>query len=189
MLRLVMGGRDDEVGVRESHATAGPDAASFSSFYKVAVRELFRYFHRACAGDRKFAEDLVQETMMASASAYRGGQPDAITMPWLMGVARHKLIDHLRKVGREERKLALAYCNENTSRLDSSFDDIDAAEAMGLLKTLSPAHRLVLILRYVDDLTVREVASMMSNTVSATESLIVRARHALELQLTEVRNV
>lgn len=189
--RLIAAGYSDET-VMEVGATrlaVGPDAAMFVAFYDVAVRELYRYFHRATVGDRKVAEDLVQETFMASVTAYRRGQPDAVTMPWLMGVARHKLIDHLRRVTREERKLSLAYNANSSAPVDVSFDAVDASEALNLLKSLSPAHRLVLVLRYVDDLTVAEVARLMGNSVSATESLIVRARHALEAQLNEVHDV
>jgi len=38
---------------------------------------------------------------------------------------------------------------------------------------------LALILRYVDDLEVREVAELMGSSVRATESLLVRARASL----------
>lgn len=164
-------------------------AATFATFYDGAVRELFRYFNRATAGDRLVAEDLTQETFWASAQAFRGGQADAVTMPWLMGVARHKLIDHYRRVARDERKLAMAYSPGVANGLDPSFDDIDGSEATDLLAKLSPTHRVVLILRYVDDLSVSEVARAMNRSVHATESLIVRSRHALERLVREVGDV
>jgi RNA polymerase sigma-70 factor (ECF subfamily) len=47
------------------------------------------------------------------------------------------------------------------------------------LRELSSAHRLVLALRYVDDLSVDEIATAMGRSVHATESLLVRARRAL----------
>src|SRR3954447_1614453 len=174
---------------RVAQLAAEPDAAVFAAFYDRAVGELFRYFHRATVGDRRIAEDLVQETFLACVTAYRGGQPDAVTMPWLMGVARHKLIDHFRRVTRDERKLSAVYNTAKASNDDAAFDAIDAAEALNLLKLLLPSHRLVLVLRYVDDLSVAKVAQLMGTTVSATESLIVRARHALEARINEVRDV
>lgn len=165
------------------------DAQLFVSFYDRAVGELFRYFHRATAGDRKTAEDLVQETFMASLKAFRSGQLDAVTMPWLMGVARHKLVDHYRKVAREERKLSMAYTFADSQALGSTFDDVDAGEALALLDSLPPGQRLVLLLRYVDDLSVSEVARLTGKSVRAAESLIVRARHTFEARVLELRNV
>lgn len=173
-------------GVRTS---AVVDTAAFASFYDAAVREVFRYFHRATGGDRLVAEDLTQETLWASAQAFRGGQADAVTMPWLMGVARHKLIDHYRRVSRDERKLEMAYNPDADISREPSFDDIDGAGAMDLLEQLSPIHRLVLVLRYVDDLSVNEVARSLGRSVRATESLIVRSRRALERLMREVHDV
>lgn len=48
-----------------------------------------------------------------------------------------------------------------------------------MLKGLRPDQRTALALRYVEDLTVAEVALAMSRSVHATESLLVRARRAL----------
>ena len=173
-------------GVR---TTAAVDAAAFASFYDGAVRETFRYFHRATGGDRLIAEDLTQETMWASAQAFKRGQSDAVTMPWLMGVARHKLIDHYRRVSRDERKLQMAYEPDGGISHEPSFDDIDGAGAMDLLERLTPIYRLVLVLRYVDDLSVSDVARSLGRSVRATESLIVRSRRALEQLMQEVGDV
>ncbi len=174
---------------RATHAEASQGTAAFAAFYDNSVRELFRYFYRATAGDRRVAEDLVQETFIAVVKSLRDGHPDAITMPWLMGVSRHKLIDYYRRVARENRKVLLASSIGSRSLDESEFDAVDATEALELLEGLSASHRLVLLLRYVDDLAVSDVARLMDKTVSATESLIVRARHALEIRLTEVRSV
>lgn len=174
---------------RGAQTNAAVSAATFASFYEVAVRELFRYFHRAVGGDRLVAEDLTQETLWASAQAYRGGQADAVTMPWLMGVARHKLVDHYRRVSRDERKLRMVYSPDGDVSREPSFDDIDGAGAMDLLEQLTPIHRLVLVLRYVDDLSVTDVARSLGRSVRATESLIVRSRQALERLMREVNDV
>lgn len=48
-----------------------------------------------------------------------------------------------------------------------------------MLQGLRPDQRTALALRYVEDLTVAEVAVAMSRSVQATESLLVRARRAL----------
>ncbi len=150
-----------------------------AAFYDRSVREVYRYFHRATAGDRRLTEDLTQETFMACVRAAREGVTDATTMPWLMGVARHKLIDHYRRRTREERKLSLVWSSRPDDHTSTTFDVTDD-EALTALASLSDQHRLVLVLRYVDDLTVSEVAAAIGRSVRATESLIVRARHALE---------
>ena len=57
---------------------------------------MYGYFVRRCA-DRGTAEDLTSETFLAAMDAARKPAPPALTMPWLIGVARHKLADHYRR--------------------------------------------------------------------------------------------
>ena len=47
-----------------------------------------------------------------------------------------------------------------------------------MLEQLGPHHRAALTLRYVDDLPVAEVATLLDRTLHATEALLVRARSA-----------
>ena len=162
--------------------------ASVAAFYDVSVRDVYRYFHRATAGDRRVTEDLTQETYMACVRALADGHADALTMPWLMGVARHKLIDHYRRRQRDERKLVLAWSAGASD--DTTIDvDVTDTQAIAALAHLSELHRLVLVLRYVDDLSVADVAHEIGRSVRATESLIVRARQALDKTVTEARHV
>ena len=53
------------------------------------------------------AEDLTQETFTAVVVGVMAGRREALTMPWVMGIARHKLIDHYRRAARNEQHLAL----------------------------------------------------------------------------------
>lgn len=160
-----------------------------AAFYDRSVPEVYRYFHRATAGDRRLTEDLTQETFTACVRAARDGVADAMTMPWLMGVARHKLIDHYRRRTREERKLSLVWSARTDDSATTTTFDVTDVEALTALSLLSDQHRLVLVLRYVDDLSVNEVADATGRSVRATESLIVRARHALEHIVKEASDV
>jgi len=54
--------------------------------------------------------------------------------------------------------------------------ELDRVVAAETLARLAPQHRLVLTLRYVDDLPVAEVAAVLGRTVRATEALLTRAK-------------
>jgi RNA polymerase sigma-70 factor (ECF subfamily) len=114
---------------------------------------------------------------MAAVVAVRRDDPSPVSTAWLVGTARHKLVDHWRRQGREERGLrALA---DDEPEVEDSWDaQIDAMRARAILARLSPHHRAVLTLRYMDDLPVPEVASVLDRSVHATEGLLVRARGA-----------
>jgi len=58
--------------------------------------------------DRDVAADLVQETMLAALTAAGRFSGDSSVRTWLTGILRHKIVDHIRKAGREVSVDALA---------------------------------------------------------------------------------
>ncbi len=153
----------------------------FAAFYDRSFGEVYRYLCRAVLGNRALAEDLTQETFASIVAAVTAGRAELRSMPWVIGVARHKLIDHFRNCESEKRRLALAWSG-GYGPADEQADDLDGedpARVVELLRELSPSHRLVLVLRYLDDLSIDEIARSIDRSVHATESLLVRARRAL----------
>lgn len=158
---------------------SSPDACA--QFYDRAFGEVYRYLCRAVLGNRALAEDLTQDTFASVVAAVRSGHAELESMPWVIGVARHKLIDHYRRTGSEQRRMALVWAGGHGTdeTEDDDLDREDPQRVIDLLRELSPSHRLVLALRYVDELTVEEIAKLVGRSVHATESLLVRARRAL----------
>ena len=105
------------------------------------------------------------------------GTIDALTTPWLITVARHRLVDHWRREAVASRSLALL--DGGTDAHDDPWDAVlDQRRAHQVLAELAPMHRAVLTLRYLDDLPVGDVAASIGKSVRATESLLARARRA-----------
>ena len=99
-----------------------------------------------------------------------------INTAWLIGTARHKLIDHWRRT--ERRKEELADLWDDVAVADTNDTTVDVIAAKDVLEQLAPTHRAVLTLRYLDDLPVVEVAAVIGRTVHATEALLTRAKAA-----------
>ena len=158
-----------------SRAVGPPPDPGLLSLYDRALPEVYGYLLARC-GRRALAEDLTAETFLAAVRAEAdGGAPT--TVPWLIGTARHKLVDHWRRLEREERGLRLL--DGGADHSDDPWEvELDALRAQQVLDELSPAHRAALTLRYLDDLPVPRVAALLGRTVHATEALLVRARAA-----------
>ena len=152
----------------EQHA-AGTDLLAL---YDEALPQVYGYLLSRC-GQKALAEDLTAETFLAAVDTVRRNQP--VTVAWLIGVARHKLVDHWRRLAREERSLALVRAEPEPPWEDGVLDAVTARAA---LERLGPHHRLALTLRYLDGLPVPEVARLLDRTLHATEALLVRARAA-----------
>ncbi len=153
------------------------------ALYDEALPIVYGYFLRRC-GDRGTAEDLTSETFLAAMDAARKAEPPPIAVPWLLGVARHKLADHYRR--RNDKHIVPVA--EVPERVDAGEDwdaALDRIVAESVLARLSEPHRTVLALRYMDDCSVPECAELIGRTVHATEALLVRARRAFKQQYPE----
>ncbi len=165
--------------------TAGVDADDrrrLLDVYDETARHVYRYLYRLCGGEAALAEDLTQETFLTAVGRFKDNRGDEVTAPWLMGVARHKLLEHHRHAGREERRLRLVFWRAGDDAVEPDARTTSQQEAAALLRGLPGDQRTALALRYVEDLTVAEVASALGRSVRATESLLARARRALRLE-------
>ena len=154
-------------------------ARAFLSLYERALPEVYGYLRRRCHDDA-IAEDLTSETFLAAVKALQDDDHCVIGVPWLIGVARHKLADHWRRATRDGR-LVEELEGEHVAAEDPWDATLDRVRADGVLGGLGEHHRLALTLRYVDGLPVPEVADLIGRTVHATEALLVRARSAFRV--------
>jgi RNA polymerase sigma-70 factor (ECF subfamily) len=160
-----------------THPQVRPDPAfGLLKLYDDALPHVYGYLLARC-GDTGLAEDLAAESFLAAVHAVREpGAPDP-SIPWLIGVARHKLADHWRRVEREQRGLRLL--GGEPASVDDPWETVvDRIRAREVLDRLGAHHRAALTLRYLDGLPVPEVARHLDRTLHATEALLVRARAA-----------
>jgi RNA polymerase sigma-70 factor, ECF subfamily len=162
--------------VNSEPAVNAPDlrsTAEFTRFYRTHLAAVYGYLFRLCGNNQSLAEDLTQDTWMALAQEVRRGHHDCADIRWLMTVARSRFLDHARREQRRLRKLSLVATN------DEHVDPPSPHDVMAGLAALEPMHRLVLMLRYVEDLPVPSVADTIGKNVTATNSLLARARAEL----------
>ena len=155
--------------------------------YDDALPDVYGYLLSRC-GSSAVAEDLTAETFLAAVDAVERGAVVDLATAWLIGVARHKLVDHWRRQERERR--ALSVVAEDPLAADAVDDwdvRIDAAIATDTLAALGAHHRSALTLRYLDGLPVAQVAEILGRTVGATEVLLVRAKAAFRRHYEEVQ--
>lgn len=161
-----------------SQAHVGDQGTALLAMYDRALPQVFGYL-RVRVGSESVAEDLAAETFLAAVQAIERDSVPQLTVAWLLGVARHKLVDHWRRQARETRGLQLL---PDEQEVPDGVDDLfERARAHEVLEALGPHHRAALTLRYLDGLSVPEVARHLDRTVHATEALLVRARNAFRV--------
>jgi RNA polymerase sigma-70 factor, ECF subfamily len=153
---------------------------------RLALPQVYGYLLPRC-GAAALAEDLTSETFLAAVSTSRQGGLSEVSTAWLVGVARHKLVDYWRRLEREQRSLAAA--GASLDEVDDPWDDwLDTDAAYAALAHLSIPQRAALTLRYLDGLPVADVAEHLGRTIHGTETLLARSRAALRRQYQEEQN-
>jgi RNA polymerase sigma-70 factor (ECF subfamily) len=142
-----------------------------------AMAEVYGYLLHRC-GSKQLAEDLTSESVLAAVDQVTSGQIDRISVAYVVGIARHKLVDHWRQIDREQRHLVSMVRSLGRSTDYEQLDAFEPGRAAVVLRSLSPMHRAALTLRYVDDLTVPTVAELLGRSVESTETLLMRAKRA-----------
>jgi RNA polymerase sigma-70 factor, ECF subfamily len=170
-------------------AAGGDQGAELLAMYDRALPQVYGYLLPRC-GSEAVAEDLTGETFLAAVAAVQKHSVDRLTVAWLVGVARHKLVDHWRRQAREDRNVQVVADELATAGTeDDPWDEqLDASRAHQALAELRGHHRAALTLRYLDGLPVPEVADHLGRTVHATEALLVRARSAFRRAYGERRD-
>jgi RNA polymerase sigma-70 factor (ECF subfamily) len=129
------------------------------------------------------AEDITAETFLSAMATLRRGTAVDLSMSWLIGVARHKVVDHWRRQASDHRRIEAATQQADSRAQERANADawdavLDATLAHETLAKLSANHRAALTLRYLDGLPVGEIAHHLNRTIGATEALLTRAKAA-----------
>jgi RNA polymerase sigma-70 factor (ECF subfamily) len=149
--------------------------------YDHALPEVHGYLASRCRSEA-LAEELTAETFMAAVDAVKRETVPDLSVAWIIGVARHKLVDHWRRQERESRAIRAIAEPADEPAHDEWDVHLDSMVAQETLAALGAHHRSALTLRYLDGLPVRDVAMHLDRTVGATEVLLVRAKAAFRDQ-------
>lgn len=172
------GGARREIAVREPRTSFRAmivDEAVFDVWYREAMPRVYAYLYSRCGGDVALAEDLTQQAFVEAVRNADRWDGTAELVTWIVAIARHKLVDHFRRLERDARRDTALRERSDVAAVPMTDVDLDIKRA---LDALPPEQRLALVLRAVDGLSVREVAAELGRSEDATESLIRRARAA-----------
>lgn len=155
------------------------DRASFEILVTRHQRAVFAYL-KARTTRHSDIEDMTQEVFLRSYLAKDRFDSGNQLRPWLLGIARNVLREHLR--GRRQQETAwtqLCLMIDDMIPPDSSPDD-DRLEHLGrCLDSLGPSARSTIDWHYGSGLRLQEIADRLHRSSGAVKILIFRARQAL----------
>jgi RNA polymerase sigma factor (sigma-70 family) len=140
-----------------------------------AHRDAVARFLVASVGAQE-ADDALQETLLSALRAYPRLRPGSNVRAWMLTIARNKALDSHRARARRPVPVGEA---EPRGSLGAPGDGPDQ-ELWGAVRGLPPKQRAAVVLRYVNDLSHREIAAVLECSEAA-------ARRSLHEGLTKLR--
>lgn len=132
--------------------------------------------------DEQASLDLVQETFINAVRYLNTLRDDDRFGSWLFGIAHQKVIQCWRKSGREQ--LALEELSEMEFQTEATPDEElirreEESRFMALLNQLPAAHRSVLLLHYLEEFSLEQIAEVTGTSLGTVKSRLHYARKAL----------
>lgn len=160
------------------------------SFLTEQIPRLYQMFGRHGI-HTALAEELVQATVLDAVKGTKTYDPSRGSLEqWLFGIANNTLALEMRRRQHQPKfngDLLEYFQKMDTEPLpDEVLEQHENIRRIRLaLATLDAAQQEVLIARYHEDLSIRQIGRKMNLSEKAAESLLYRARNALRVKLQE----
>ncbi len=158
------------------------DRRALMGFYQAYAPRLGRYIKTKVANDGD-SEEILQDTLFAFLEALRDFSGKSSVQTFLYSICSHKIVDYYRRkkivhvVFSKMPQLELL-----VSPLLGPEEELDTTllkeKIRAVLARLLPQHRQILLFKYMDNLSVQEIAQKLTITFKSAESQLFRARKA-----------
>jgi len=142
---------------------------------------LWKYARRLTGSDDA-AADAVQEVWLRVLRGLPALREPARLRPWIFGIARRALMDRLR-VQYSAPSIADVDVEELGANADAHGLRGDFDELKGELESMPVLERDVLVLFYLDELSLAELADVLAVPIGTAKSRLFRARRMLRARL------
>ncbi len=127
------------------------------------------------------AEDVIQEVAAAMAENFDQFDQSKALMPWVMGIARHKVVDHIRAKGSAQQTFdgpTMQQISKAFESIEGESDELKIA-LEDCMRQLKKRPRHVLELRYLREMDIADISERMGLSSNAIYVMLHRIRTSL----------
>ena len=160
------------------------DAAAGDELFLQVSGPLYR-FMALQSGDRRYADDLLQELWLRVHTARHSYQRGRPVLPWLYAIARFVKVDSYRKRRAERFEEPISPQFDPPAKRMTPMDELPEIDRM--LAGLPESQREVVLMLKVSGLSLEEVARATASSVGSVKQKAHRAYAKLRSTLREFR--
>jgi RNA polymerase sigma-70 factor (ECF subfamily) len=173
------------------HARTG-ESTAWDGLFKRYQLPLYVYVFELVRNEQE-ALDIVQETFINAVRHLGGLQDDDKFGSWLFGIAHQKCVQHWRKQSRRnifEPLEADEYVEQEFASGENDPGELllrkeQEEQFLALLEKLEPPHRSVLLLHFIEDFSLEQIAEITAAQLGTVKSRMHYAKRALRKLLEE----
>ncbi len=141
------------------------------------------YYASKLVGNRDVALDILQETWVRALPRIRKLKEPGSVRSWLYSIVHSVAVDHIRR-DQTGRRIEEAVLVTREDAAETGFTADDANAIHDALDQLSPKHREVLVLYFLEDFSLAEIARVVNCPEGTVKSRISHAKAEMRAMLT-----
>jgi len=157
------------------------EPGAFEDLVAVMERPLL-YYATSLLGNPDVALDVMQDAWIRIFRGIRKLRDPGALRPWLYSIVHGIAIDHMRKDRSREGAERFQFQDFNEAE-EPSFAEVDGAALHHALSEIDFKHREVLVLHFLEDLSMAEIATVIGCAEDTVKSRIHYAKRAIKEML------
>jgi len=160
-------------------ATQG-ESEAFGLLFDKYSDKIYRFIYYKVAS-KELAEDLSSQCFLKAWEQIVAGQKVNSFQAWVYKIARNLVVDYYRTREREELPLIYQEAEEesNAPKLNPE-DNLNPEELEKLLLNLRSEVREIVILKYIEELSIKEIAKIVDKSAGNVRVILHRALKDLQ---------
>ena len=166
----------------------GQGSTGFEVIFNDHFSDIYGYVAFRVAPDLHAAQDLTQDVFVAGFRAWSNFRGEATPLRWLRAIARRKIADHFRQQRSGVPVEAMSVSPETARGNAADNAAMEQAEMLSaVLRSMPPERTELLEEKYLEGLSIREMAGRHRKTEKAIESALSRARTVVRNKIRQLR--
>ena len=186
-----MNDEPDDIPISESVLVVMAQARDFAAFRQLMTLYQGRltYYVRRVIGKADESEDVVQEVwLLVYRRIHTLNAPEAFRV-WLYKIAHDVSVSHIRRFVRRPQPVMEESADSDVTEQWDEFEAMDNADLVHrTLEDLSPEHREVLTLRFLEQMDIEEIATVVECAAGTVKSRLHYAKAALRARIEDQIN-
>lgn len=166
------------------------DEAAVELFYRSHAEAVFRFVYPRLDRQYEDAQEVTQEVFLSAIKLAPSYDGSCSAQTWLYGIAKLRVTDRIRSRSRKKRipESKTSSLNEEAAQTIQEYRDglLSPEDVLDRIDTellvdhmlckLNDKEREALLLKYGDELSIREIAHILDRSEMAVESILTRAK-------------